>query len=153
MPMPMLASSPPPDELYRKHRAFYRFKIYCNLFRARKPPTFNVYKHQGVFFSKFSPWENELLGCIHDYLSDEIGIVQSSPAMWLCFVYSSYTCTFLWFSCTVTLQLYRDDSARQDQLKGDGTGRTIRRSCFLVSISIWFVSGRQKTNSSLSTRF
>ncbi|KAJ9646962.1 hypothetical protein H2204_000654 [Knufia peltigerae] len=62
---------PTPTEIRRIQRTLYRFEIYCNLFRARKKPpaaAFDVDEHRTVFFSKFSPWENEQLGCIHDYL-------------------------------------------------------------------------------------
>ena len=64
-------NAPPPwpvsrAERNRIHRAFYRFEIYCNLFRE-----FKLFRNddQGqVFFSRFSYWENEQLACVHDYL-------------------------------------------------------------------------------------
>jgi hypothetical protein len=55
------------------------------------------------------------LGSVHgilEILSDKIGIVQPSPAMWLCFAHNMYIRTFVWFSCTGTLQLYRGASAK-----------------------------------------
>ena len=70
----MLASPLTPDELHRTQRAFYRFEIYCNLFKARKPQVFDIHEHRGVFFSNFSPWENEQLGCIHDYLFNVVAL-------------------------------------------------------------------------------
>ena len=68
-----LTESPSSDELHRIQRAFYRFEIYCNLSRSRQPDPF-VLDEQPlmVFFSKFSPWENEQLGCIHDYLFHKV---------------------------------------------------------------------------------
>ena len=59
---------PTPSEHRRIQRAFYRFEIYCNLFRFRKPPAFDINEQRTVFFSRFSPWVNEQLGCVHDYL-------------------------------------------------------------------------------------
>ena len=67
-----------PEELYRIQRALYRFEIYCNLFRGRKSGALDINEQQEVFFSKFSPWENEQLGCVHDYLFHLI-----SPGMFL----------------------------------------------------------------------
>jgi hypothetical protein len=55
------------NEITRIIRAFYRFEIYCNIFRDPKR-TINVRKQRDIFFSNFSPWENEQLACIHDYL-------------------------------------------------------------------------------------
>jgi hypothetical protein len=43
---------------------------------AKPPLPLTSMEHQGVFFSKFSPWENEQLGCIHDYLFNAV-----SPGM------------------------------------------------------------------------
>lgn len=54
------------DERNRIHRAFYRFEIYCNLFRQSK--LFRNAEQKQTFFSRFSYWENEQLACIHDYL-------------------------------------------------------------------------------------
>ncbi|RDL35268.1 uncharacterized protein BP5553_07199 [Venustampulla echinocandica] len=68
----MLARSPTPSELHRIQRVLYRFEIYCNLFRGRKPAVFDIDEHRGVFFSKFAPWENEQLGCISDYLAHNV---------------------------------------------------------------------------------
>jgi len=65
-------------------------------------------------------------GAEDGFLSDEISIVQPSPAMWLCLAHSSYIRTFVWFSCAGTLQLYRDAPARQDQLKvTEQAGRSV----------------------------
>ena len=55
------------NEITRIIRAFYRFEIYCNIFRDPKR-TINVREQRDIFFSNFSPWENEQLACIHDYL-------------------------------------------------------------------------------------
>lgn len=53
---------------------FYRFQIYCNLFRGRwgnknpiDPPIHSIDQKE-KYFQHFAPWENEQLCCIHDYL-------------------------------------------------------------------------------------
>jgi hypothetical protein len=53
-------------EVNRIHRAFYRFEVYCNLFRD--PTLFNLSEQKDLFFSRFSNWENEQLACVHDFL-------------------------------------------------------------------------------------
>lgn len=79
-PLSQTSSFPTRQERCRIERAFYRFEIYCNLFRetpSTKPILFCespdvqsiVYSEQKtLFFANFSPWENEQLGCIHDFL-------------------------------------------------------------------------------------
>ncbi|KAK1762115.1 hypothetical protein QBC33DRAFT_623954 [Phialemonium atrogriseum] len=65
-----------PSEVFRIHRALYRFQGYCNLFfrdekefcpdRERTSALcalLHVY-----FFGLFSTWVNEQLACVHDYL-------------------------------------------------------------------------------------
>ena len=61
------------EELNRIKRAFYRFEIYGNIFTSLSPPTqtFQGQVHEGpvtIFFACFSPWENEQLASVHDYL-------------------------------------------------------------------------------------
>lgn len=57
------------QEIYRIERALYRFEIYCNLFRESPKAQSSVYGEQKqLFFANFAPWENEQLGCIHDFL-------------------------------------------------------------------------------------
>lgn len=53
-------------EMNRIQRAFYRFEIYCNL--LRDPDVSQAIDIGKPFFSKFAYWENEQLGCVHDYL-------------------------------------------------------------------------------------
>lgn len=69
---------PSRKELFRIRRALYRFQIYCNLvfrddtdFHAerRVRQTRNFYLGD-YFFGSFSPWVNEQLSCIHDYLEE-----------------------------------------------------------------------------------
>ena len=81
-------AAPSAAEMARIKRTLYRFELYCNLFRqpsfdrmrrdARncliRPGPFGTQEQQDFFFDKFSPWENEQLGCIHDYLIEEITI-------------------------------------------------------------------------------
>ena len=53
-------------ELNRIQRAFYRFEVYCNLFRD--PKVFDSFEIGDLFMFSFSHWENEQLACVHDYL-------------------------------------------------------------------------------------
>jgi len=55
-------------ELNRFERAFYRYELYCNLFKDYNYPFLSLEEQKYVFFSKFSPWENEQLDCVHGYL-------------------------------------------------------------------------------------
>ncbi|KAI0426620.1 hypothetical protein F5Y09DRAFT_318433 [Xylaria sp. FL1042] len=62
-------SSTTHQERCRIQRALYRFEIYCNLFRELNLEESIIYADQSnLFFAKFAPWENEQLGCIHDFL-------------------------------------------------------------------------------------
>ena len=70
--------TPSSTELRRIQRAFYTFELYCNLFREREGKLrnvkFNEREQRQVFFNKFAPWENEQLGCIHDYLYERFTV-------------------------------------------------------------------------------
>ena len=59
---------PSPHERVRIARTFYRFETYCNLFRNPKRNLFTIEEQREIFFGCFSPWENEQLACVHDYL-------------------------------------------------------------------------------------
>lgn len=69
-------TEPSPAEWYRVYRALYRFQIYCNLgFRTKQdlqpsPEWAQTFQdaRSATMFGKFSPWVNEQLACIHDYL-------------------------------------------------------------------------------------
>ncbi|KAF2795333.1 hypothetical protein K505DRAFT_302244 [Melanomma pulvis-pyrius CBS 109.77] len=65
---------PSKDEVARVHRAFYRFELWCNLFRTHKTneTILEPDQQREVFFDRFSPWENEQLACINDYLARAI---------------------------------------------------------------------------------
>ena len=65
------ASPPPtPQEVCRLHRAFYRFEIYCNIFRdSSRAQTALVRNQYDLFFRDFTSCEIEQLGCIHDFLT------------------------------------------------------------------------------------
>ncbi|OAQ61137.1 zinc finger domain-containing protein [Pochonia chlamydosporia 170] len=57
------------QETHRIQRAFYRFEIYRNLFSERPKPYYDTPGEESpLFFASFSPWENEQLGCVHDFL-------------------------------------------------------------------------------------
>lgn len=63
-------------EKHRVYRALYRFQIYCNFgFRNEQdlqpsPEWAKDFQHsrEARVFGAFSPWINEQLACIHDYL-------------------------------------------------------------------------------------
>lgn len=71
-------SRPSQMELFRIRRALYRFQIYCNLnFRdvvdfhpGRWVREMRNYRLGRYFFNPFSPWVNEQLACVHDYLEE-----------------------------------------------------------------------------------
>ena len=57
-------------EIFRLCRSFYRFELYCNLFRqyAYEDERYTRGEQKAIFFDLHSPWENEQLACVHDYL-------------------------------------------------------------------------------------
>ena len=70
---------PTRSELERFERSFWRFELYCNLFRdynarsfCSKVPPFSIDEQKAMFFDRMAPFENEQLGCVHDYLWDQI---------------------------------------------------------------------------------
>lgn len=81
-------NTPTPSEMRRIKLTLHRYELYCNLFRHPthdrmvrdklnrnrliRPPQFGTHEQRKVFFEKFSPWENEQLGCIYDFLIQEI---------------------------------------------------------------------------------
>ena len=58
------------QERSRLGRTFYRFELYCNLFRKYRlsDNRFRPEEQRDIFFDCYSPWENEQLACVHDYL-------------------------------------------------------------------------------------
>lgn len=59
-------------ERLRIERAFYRFEIYCNMFRPASSnyggrDTFRS-PEKYAYFRHYEPWEVEQIGCIHDFL-------------------------------------------------------------------------------------
>src|SRR5690625_4164260 len=66
------------NELRRVQRAFYKFKLYCNLFRRTEKRgrgsrigqalVIPIKDQPMLFFHHFASWENEQLGCVHDFL-------------------------------------------------------------------------------------
>ncbi|ROW13217.1 hypothetical protein VPNG_04882 [Cytospora leucostoma] len=54
------------SEHYRFCRAFYRLELFYKLFRD------NQENPQSLYFSRFSPWENEQIYCVHDYLEGRL---------------------------------------------------------------------------------
>lgn len=68
---PTLTPQPSAAEIHRMERTFFRFELYCNLFR--KYPTvsekrFTPKEQMELFLEQFPPWEVEQLVCVRDYL-------------------------------------------------------------------------------------
>ncbi|KDN60283.1 hypothetical protein CSUB01_09768 [Colletotrichum sublineola] len=68
-----------PTEYFRFCRAFYRVELFYNLFSEKVLIVDRQIQSSGVkeginpwFFSKHTPWENEQLGCVHDFLEAEL---------------------------------------------------------------------------------
>ncbi|EEP80499.1 predicted protein [Uncinocarpus reesii 1704] len=60
-------------ERFRIEAAFYRFELFCNLFRERNDKNYEIRRERSEQFSEdFAFWEAEQLGCILDYLVDKI---------------------------------------------------------------------------------
>lgn len=59
-------------EYNRIKRTFYRYELFCNIFRRRDIQTVQAdpKKPQSMFFTMCAPWENEQLACVRDYLFD-----------------------------------------------------------------------------------
>ncbi|KAF3074796.1 hypothetical protein CFAM422_003079 [Trichoderma lentiforme] len=57
-------------ENYRFCRAFYKFELFCNLFRSTMPTGFVSVsdEERRWFFAQYAPWENEQLTSVHDFL-------------------------------------------------------------------------------------
>ncbi len=60
--------APTPSERARIRRALYRFETFCNIARRILPGVFYPDTRLDSFCSRFSPWENEQVGCIQDFL-------------------------------------------------------------------------------------
>lgn len=68
---PTLTPQPSASEIHRMERTFFRFEIYCNLFRKYKTLSekrFTPKEQMELFLKQFPPWEVEQLVCVRDYL-------------------------------------------------------------------------------------
>ncbi|KAK3299797.1 uncharacterized protein B0H64DRAFT_1269 [Chaetomium fimeti] len=79
------------DEVYRIHRAMYRYVRYCNLFRRSYNTRLAGKLGSSItifFFQRFAPWVNEQLACVHDYfervLSRAFDEVAAHDVEWGC---------------------------------------------------------------------
>jgi len=73
-----------PSEIDRIERAFYRFEMYRHIFsRFQQNRHWRVEAQQDMFFKYFSPWENEQLACVHEFLAQLVipGMFPPSPAL------------------------------------------------------------------------
>lgn len=75
-----------PGEYYRVSRAFYRFQIYRNLFLDKEQeidlfPSYDDEEDEDLssenepkklFFARHSPWVNEQLACVYDFLETRL---------------------------------------------------------------------------------
>ena len=64
------------DERRRIESAFYRFELYCNLFREQPcgDNRLSLDEQRDIFFARYTPWENEQLACVHDYLFRRLSV-------------------------------------------------------------------------------
>ena len=85
-----VTAAPSSNEMRRIKIALHRYELYCNLFRYPshhrmvrdkvnrnrliRPDTFSTREQQEIFLDRFSFWEIEQLGCIHDFLMQEMTI-------------------------------------------------------------------------------
>ncbi|EFW22729.1 conserved hypothetical protein [Coccidioides posadasii str. Silveira] len=63
------------SEVNRIEIAFYRFEIYCKLFKGgtdQDPFAGHLPDQKEIFHKMFPPWENEQLACVHDYLLERV---------------------------------------------------------------------------------
>lgn len=83
-------AAPSSSEMRRIKLALHRFELHCNLFRYPshnrmvrnkldrnrliRPDPFSAQEQHICFIEKFSPWENEQLGCVHEFLLQELTI-------------------------------------------------------------------------------
>ncbi|KAK2046699.1 hypothetical protein LZ31DRAFT_182901 [Colletotrichum somersetense] len=68
-----------PTEYFRFCRAFNRVELFYNLFSKRMKVVDSVIQSTVLsegrnlwFFNKHTPWENEQIACVHDFLESEI---------------------------------------------------------------------------------
>ncbi|KAJ5929175.1 hypothetical protein N7454_007023 [Penicillium verhagenii] len=59
-----------PSEIHRIERSFYTVELYCSLF-GQSRPRLSLADQIDLFFKRFTPWENEQLSCVHDFLKEE----------------------------------------------------------------------------------
>ncbi|KAJ3544169.1 hypothetical protein NM208_g3196 [Fusarium decemcellulare] len=67
-------------EWERIERTLYRFELFRRLFGRFDRSAEKLIPLAKSFFSKFAPWENAQLGCIHDFLTREAGQVYNYVA-------------------------------------------------------------------------
>ncbi|KAI1662177.1 hypothetical protein F4813DRAFT_384889 [Daldinia decipiens] len=66
------ALSPSSSEKERIARSLYQFEIFRRLFGCLRRWAHRAQDLNMVFFSKFAPWENAQLACIHDFLARQL---------------------------------------------------------------------------------
>lgn len=58
-------------EHFRVCRAFYRYELLCNLFRSTSETSEEGFERR-LFLGRHAPWENEQIGCVHDFLEQRL---------------------------------------------------------------------------------
>lgn len=67
-----------PGEQHRISRALYRIHIYNNLFLSDPSQTLAQKPEKALFFERHSPWVNEQMFCVFDFLEDRLHVGRSS---------------------------------------------------------------------------
>lgn len=57
-------------EFGRIHRAFYMAELFFTVFRCENYTIDVIGEHERQFFSLHSPWVNEQVACVHDFLAE-----------------------------------------------------------------------------------
>ncbi|KAJ5658405.1 uncharacterized protein N7484_002054 [Penicillium longicatenatum] len=67
------------SEIYRIERSFYTYEVYCSLF-GQSRSRLSLNDQLDVFFKQFTPWENEQLACVLEFLLEELKLAFNEVA-------------------------------------------------------------------------
>ena len=86
-------TAPSSSERWRVNRTFCRFVIYCNIFSTEgKIPSFEYPQRRQIFFDHYPPWQNEQLGCVHDFLDRLVSPGEGLPSTSISLLISDPEC-------------------------------------------------------------